>query len=87
MNNWNISPHNPIVLVEFVLIVLATLCFIGGVFAYLVFGSIPVWNWLAFSLFILAKNWLEFFDSCEDRRCHNLINDEKLPYMFRRQAD
>jgi len=76
-----------VVIAEFVLVMLATFCFLGAAFSYLAFSSIPVWNWLAFSFFILVKLWLEFYETYEDRRVMNTIDDEKLPSMCRRQAD
>ena len=78
---------DPIVVAEFILVLLATVFFVGGVFAYLMFSAIPIWNWITFCLLILAKGWCEFFETCEERRINNIPDDEKLPYMCRRQAD
>lgn len=82
----NITSHDPIVIAEFILVGLATLCFIGGMFAYLALNAIPVWNWFAFTFFILLKNWLEFFESVVDRRIHQL-DEHEMPFVCRRQAD
>lgn len=83
----NLNSHDPIVTFEFILVGLATISFVGGVFVYTVFKDLVVWNLIAFAFFILLKNWLEFFESYQDRRRHNLPDNERLPEMFRRQAD
>lgn len=83
----NLNSHDPIVTIEFILVGLATISFVGGVFVYVVFKDIVAWNWIAFTFFILVKNWLEFFESYQDRRRHSLPDDERLPFMMRRLAD
>lgn len=82
----NFTSHDPVVILEFILVMLATLCFVGGIFTYLAYLAIPIWSWLAFSFFILAKAWLEFFETCQDRRVHQ-IPESELPAGLRRQAD
>lgn len=82
----NLNSHDPVVIIEFIMVGLATLCFVTGIFTYLVFSDIPVWNWLAFCFFILVKSWLEFFETYQDRRVHQ-IPESELPHGLRRQAD
>jgi len=77
---------DPVVVAEFIMVMLATVSFVGIIFTYLMFSSIPVWNWITFAFFILVKGWCEFFETCDDRRVNNL-DDDRLPYMCRRQAD
>lgn len=78
-----------LVIAEFVLIILATLFFLWGVFDYHYNYKLspPIWGFFAF--FMLAKSWLEFYETHEDRRTHELTDEElkELPFTLRRQTD
>lgn len=59
----NLKSDDPLLIAEFILVMLASTCFVVGMFSYLAYSLIPVWLWFSFTFFILAKNWLEFFES------------------------
>lgn len=78
-----------LVMAEFAVTVIATILFLAGVANYFINHEIyaPIWGFFAF--FILAKSWIEFYETTEDRRVHTLTDEEmkNFPSSLRRQAD